>query len=141
MSPWNLRTSRKISLAVSTVIGTLGLKAGKNVTYPARTILLHLLNAYCYLGSIYHVSTTSLHAPSKGAVRHRLKGLQGVEEKVNIMLKQQILKNLFRRLLVFAIDLHLVPYYGEAESEWDVVRGKVRDWTTVSLSTPRFTRY
>ncbi len=85
--PLKLRTSRIINLAVSTVIGALGLKAGKNVTYPARTILLHLLNACCCLGSIYHVSTTSMHAPSEGSVRHRLKGLLEVEEKVSHMLK------------------------------------------------------
>jgi hypothetical protein len=47
-----LRTSRIINLAVGTVMDALGLKAGKNVTYPARTILLHLINACCCLGSI-----------------------------------------------------------------------------------------
>jgi putative transposase len=108
----------------------LGLKAGKNATYPARIILLHLLNACCCLGSIYHVSTSSLNAPTEGAVRHRLRGLQSVEEKVNIMLKQHILKTLPRRPLVFAIDFHLVPYYGEAESEGDIIRSKARDGTT-----------
>lgn len=127
--PWKLRTSRIINLAVSTVIGALGLRAGKNVTYPARTILLHLLNACCCLGSIYHVSTTSLHAPSEGAVRHRLKGLQSVEEKVNHMLKQHILKTLPRRPLVFAIDYTLVPYYGDALVEGDVVRSRAKQGT------------
>jgi hypothetical protein len=45
-----LKTSRIIKLAVETVQRNLSLKAGENITYSQRTILLHLLNACCYLG-------------------------------------------------------------------------------------------
>lgn len=127
--PLKLRTSRIISLAVSTVQDALELKAGKNATYSARVILLHLLNACCCLGSIYHVSTTSLHAPSEGAVRHRLRGLHDVEERVNHMLRQHVLRTLPRRPLVFAIDYTMIPYYGGPRNEEDIVRSRAKQGT------------
>jgi len=127
--PLKLRTSRIISLAVKTIHDALVLEAGKNTTYPTRIILLHLLNACCCLGSIYHVSTSSMHAPSEGAVRHRLRGLQSVEERANIMLKQHVLRNLPRRPLVFAIDYALIPYYGDPRNDDDIIRSRAKKGT------------
>lgn len=117
-----LKTSRIIKLAVETVQRNLSLKAGKNVTYSQRTVLLHLLNACCCLGSINHISTSSENAPTEGAMRHRLKGLEDTEAKVNVMLKEHVLKTLPGRPLTFAIDFTLIPYYGDAENEGDVIR-------------------
>ncbi len=124
-----LKTTRIINLAVETVQRNLDLKAGKNVTYSTRTILLHLLNACCCLGSINHISTSSENAPTEGAVRHRLKGLEDIEEDVNAMLKEHVLKTLPSRPLTFAIDFTLIPYYGDAENDGDVVRTKAKKGT------------
>lgn len=124
-----LKTSRIINLAVETIQRNLSLKAGKNVVYSERTILLHLLNACCCLGSINHISTSSENAPTEGAVRHRLKSLEDVEEDVNAMLKEHVLKTLPSRPLTFAIDFTLIPYYGEAENEGDIVRTMAKKGT------------
>jgi putative transposase len=124
-----LKTSRIIKLAVGTIRGNLNLNAGKNVTYSTRIILLHLLNACCCLGSINHISTSSENAPTEGAVRHRLKGLEDIEAKVNVILKEHVLKTLPRRPLIFAIDFTLIPYYGDAENDGDVVRTKAKKGT------------
>ncbi len=124
-----LKTSRIINLAVETVQRCLDLKAGENIAYSARVILLHLLNACCCLGSINHVSTSSENAPTEGAVRHRLKGLKDVEAKVNSMLKVHVLRTLPRRPLVFAVDFTLIPYYGDAENDGDVTRTKAKKGT------------
>lgn len=127
-----LRTSHILRLTVATVQDILGLKLGKNATYPSRTILLHLLNACCCLGSINHISTSSEDAPTEGAVRYRLKGLklEDVQAKVNVMLKKHVLGTLPSRPLIFAIDFTLIPYYGEAKEEGDVVSSMARQGTT-----------
>jgi len=124
-----LKTSWIIKLAVETVQRNLDLKAGKNITYSSRIILLHLLNACCCLGSINHISTCSENAPTEGAVRHRLKGLRDIEADVNVMLKEHVLKTLPGRPLTFAIDFTLIPYYGEAENDSDIVRTKAKKGT------------
>jgi putative transposase len=124
-----LKTSRIIKLAVETFQRNLDLKAGKNVTYSQRTILLHLLNACCCLGSINHISTSSKNAPTEGAVRHRLKGLEDIEAQINTMLKEHVLKTLPSRPLTLAIDFTLIPYYGEAENDGDIVRTKAKRGT------------
>jgi putative transposase len=127
-----LRTSHILRLTVATVQDILGLKTGKNTTYPSRTILLHLLNACCCLGSINHISTSSKDAPTEGAVRYRLKGLklEDVQLKVNTMLKKHVVKTLPSRPLIFAIDFNLIPYYGKAEQEGDVVKSRAKQGTT-----------
>lgn len=124
-----LKTSQIINLAVETVQRNLKPKAGRNVTYSTRIILLHLLNASCCLGSINHISTSSENAPTEGAVRHRLKGLKDIEADVNAMLKELVLKTLPSRPLTFAIDFTPIPYYGDAENEGDVIRTKAKKGT------------
>lgn len=124
-----LKTSRIINLAVETIQRTLNLNAGKNVTYSTRIILLHLLNACCCLGSINHISTSSENVPTEGGVRHRLKGLEDIQEKVNAMLKEHILKTLPSRPLIFAMDFTLIPYYGDAENDGDIVKAKAKKGT------------
>lgn len=124
-----LKTSRIINLAVKTLQKNLGLKVGKNATYPTRVILLHLLNACCCLGSINHISTSFENAPTEGAIRHRLKGLKDIEADVNAMLKECVLKTLPSRPLTFAIDFTLIPYYGEAENDGDIVRTMAKKGT------------
>ncbi len=124
-----LKTSQIIKLAVGTAQRNIDLKAGKNATYSTRIILLHLLNACCCLGSINHISTSSENAPTEGAVRHRLKGLEDIEAQVNTMLKEHVLKTLPGRPLTFALDFTLIPYYGDAENDGDVVRTKAKRGT------------
>lgn len=124
-----LKTSRIINLAIKTLQRNLGLKVGKNATYPTRVILLHLLNACCSMGSINHISTSSENAPTEGAVRHRLKGLRDIEADVNAMLKEHVLKTLPNRPLTFAIDFTPIPYYGDAENGGDVIRTKAKKGT------------
>jgi len=130
--PRKLKTSHILRLTVATVRDIIGLKTGKNAKYPSRTILLHLLNACCCLGSINHISTSSKEAPTEGAIRYRLKGLklEDVQARVNAMLKKHVLSTLPRRPLTLAIDFTLIPYYGNALKEGDVVRSKARQGTT-----------
>lgn len=127
-----LRNSQILRVTVKTVGDVLDLKSGKNTTYSARIILLHLLNACCCLGSIYHISKSSRKAPTEGAIRHRLKALnlEDVQEKVNAMLKKHVLKTLPKHSLTFAIDLTLIPYYGEAKQEGDIIRSQAKQGTT-----------
>jgi putative transposase len=78
------------------------------------------------------VSEFNREAPTEGAIRDRLKGLnlEEVQEKVNLMLKEKVLGTLPKTPLKFAIDFNKIPFYGEEANEGDTRRSKAKKGTT-----------
>lgn len=93
-----LKTSRILKLTVNIVLGLLNLEAGPNSTYSGKKLLYHILSACISQTSITQVSEFNAKAPSEGAIRSRLKGLdlEEVQRKINIMLKKRIIRTLPR---------------------------------------------
>ncbi|MFQ5816265.1 MAG: ISH3 family transposase [Candidatus Hydrothermarchaeaceae archaeon] len=127
-----LRTSHILRLTVGFILGLLCLEAGPNSTYSGRQLLYHLLSACISQTSISLVSEFNSEAPSEGAIRARLKGLslEEVQGKVNLMLKEKVLKTLPKTPLRFAIDFNEIPFYGEEANEGDTLKSRAKKGTT-----------
>jgi putative transposase len=121
-----------MNLTVGVILGLLSLEAGPNSTYTGRRVLYHLLSACTSQTSISQVSRFNDEAPTEGAVRARLKGLEleEVQERVNLMLKEKALATLPRTPLRFAIDFNRIPFYGEEADEGDTLKSRAKKGTT-----------
>lgn len=127
-----LKTSQILKLTVSIVLGLLNLEAKPNSTYSGKKLLYHILSACISQTSITQVSEFNAKAPSEGAIRSRLKGLdlEEVQRKINIMLKRRIIRTLPRNSLKFAIDFNEIPFYGTESNKGDTRKSKAKKGTT-----------
>jgi len=126
---WN---SDMLNLSVSTIKDFLGLNSKPNTGYSDREIICPIINACTSQITVNQVSQSGLYGPTEGTIRHRLRNIDvdEVQWSLNQMLKHNVLDTLPRRALTFAIDLVLIPFYGEEQNRGDTVRSKARQGTT-----------
>ncbi|MEE8402090.1 MAG: ISH3 family transposase [Candidatus Hydrothermarchaeaceae archaeon] len=127
-----LKTSQILKLTVNIVLGLLNLEAKPNSTYSGKDLIYHILSACISQTSISQVSEFNDEAPSEGAIRSRLEGLdlEEVQRKINVMLKKRIIRTLPRNSLKFAIDFNEIPFYGTETAEGDTRKSRAKKGTT-----------
>lgn len=100
--------------------------------YSAADIIYPLIHACTSQTTVNQVCENNEYGPTEGIIRYRLRDLDTDEfqQSLNQMLKDNILETLPRRVLRFAIDFVLIPFYGTEQNKGDTVRSKARQGTT-----------
>ena len=121
-----------LNLSVNVVKDMLGLKSASNTVYNDKTIIYHLLNAAASRTSVNSVSNLCVDAPCEGTIRYRLRNLDLNEilQSLNENLKIHATKTVSRKQNEFAIDFVNIPYYGEEESNGDIIKTKPKQGTS-----------
>jgi Transposase DDE domain len=101
---------------------------------PVSTLLAVVFTACCRLCSLFAATRRLLGAPShetvRQALRFNLPDRDELEARLNRALVADVPKALARRRQRLAIDLILIPYHGQPESDGELYRGQAKSGTT-----------
>lgn len=126
------RNSDMLNLSVNTIKDSLNLGSNLNASYSAREIIYPLINACTTQTTVNQVTQNGSNGPTEGTIRYRLRDLDvcTVQNSLNEILKRNIMDTLPNSPLALAIDLVLIPFYGDEKNRGDTVRSKARQGTT-----------